>query len=130
MQINRTIYLQLLLNEYNDKIVTMISHSLDPGKIQKMRNRSLQLSSWQFVKPLWCFSFERNARWNLNLSSRFTIANQRRKKRTKSRKLRSMNDRNNHFPYMYRISNTMFVSKLRNRDRGIRKIDKRNQRNE
>ena len=32
-------YIYILPNEYNDKVITMISHSLDRGKIQKMRNR-------------------------------------------------------------------------------------------
>ena len=68
----------------------MTSHSLDPDKIQKMRSHSLQPSSWQFVGPLRSSSFGRNARWNLNLGSRFTnrkSKKKRKKKGTKSRKL-------------------------------------------
>ena len=112
----------------------MISHSLDPDKIQKMRNHSLQPSSWQFVGPLRSSSFGRNARWNLNLGSRFTNRKpkkKRKKKRTKSRKLSAWttNDRNDHSPYMHRISSATFVSKAnRDRDREIRKIDEQSQR--
>ena len=70
----------------------MTSHSLDPDKIQKMRSHSLQPSSRQFVGPLRSSSFGRDARWNLNLGSRFSNRlNQKKKgkKRTESRKLRA-----------------------------------------
>ena len=93
----------------------MTSHSLDPNKMQKMSSHSLQPSSRQFVGPLRSSSFGRDARWNLNLGSRFSTRESRKKrerKKTRSRKLSQG------------ISSATFVSRRnRDRDRGIRKVD-------
>ena len=84
----------------------MTSHSLDPDKIQKMRNHSLQPSSWQFVGPLRSSSFGRDARWNLNLGSRFT------------KPKKKENDRSYRSPYAQNLErNVRFESKSRPRPR-------------
>ena len=78
---------------HSDKYSNNDFPSFGPRKqIQKMRSHSLQLSSRQFVGPLRSSSFGRDARWNLNLGSRFSNRlNQKKKgkKRTESRKLRA-----------------------------------------
>ena len=85
-------------------------------------------------RPLRSSSFGRDARWNLNLGSRFTnrkTKKKRKKKKSKSRKLSAWttNERNDRSPYMHRISSATFVSKAHHdRDHEIRKIDEQSQR--
>ena len=80
----------------------MTSYSLDPNKIQKMRSHSLQPSSWQFVGPLRSSFFGRDARWNLQLGSRFP--NKRKKKKI------AKTDGRSHRPRMRGISSSTVVT--------------------
>lgn len=82
-----------------------------PKKIQKMRSHSLQPSSQQFVGPFLSSFSERNARWNLQLDSRFP-------NRTKN------NDRSDRV-YTCAESRTRrsFRNLIRNYNREIRKIE-------
>ena len=59
-----------------------------------MRSHSLQPSSWQFVGPLRSSSFGRDARWNLNLGSRFPKRKKNKKKKDQNAQRISSSFRN------------------------------------
>ena len=114
----------------------MTSHPLDPKTDPKDEKPFVAAPLRDSLsRPLRSSSFGRDARWNLNLDSRFTNRKQEKKKRKKKTKSRNLYAHgrpiiyNDHCPYMCRISSATFVSNLtRDRDRGIRKTDDRSQR--
>lgn len=127
-------YLLLLLkNEHSVAIITISSYSLDLNKFLFFENKKNPKNKkpfiavffvWQFIGSSTSF-FERHARWNLNLGSKFT----NRKKKKKRKKKIKPQKLNTHgqiiiviiIVYMCKILSATFVSISQSRSRNSKK---------